>query len=92
MEKNAEVDSENDIDRKIEAPTSQWMKMATKYVKDCITADSHYIKTEEIMIRGLQDSASPKTSSSKKRKITDKEKTYILIARKRSYRSILTIY
>ena len=39
---NTEVEDKDDIDMKIAAENSQWMKTATAYVKERITPDSRY--------------------------------------------------
>jgi hypothetical protein len=42
LQSNDQVQSDNIIDKKISTKDSQWMKTATKYVKECITPDSWY--------------------------------------------------
>ena len=42
FQSNEQEQSDDNIDKKISAEDSQWTKMATKYVKECITPDSRY--------------------------------------------------
>ena len=42
FQRNEQVESDDDINKKISAEDSQWMKTTTKYVKECITPDSWY--------------------------------------------------